>query len=124
MNPLALPQARIPMGWAMVGGQRVPVEIAPEWMRALDGLLDRSGGISGSTNFSQYINQFFDAPPMDAGAQEALRAVDELRHELAFARGSVDVLRALVDDQAQALAELRAVGDLRNRLEQLEDRLA
>jgi hypothetical protein len=47
MSTLALPQARIPLGYAMVGGQRVPVEIDIEWMRALTVLVQRAGGTSG-----------------------------------------------------------------------------
>jgi hypothetical protein len=122
MNPLSLPQARIPVGWATVGGQRIPVEIDMEWMRTLSGLLERSGGVSGSTSFSQYINQFFDAPPADPALQEAVRAVDELRHALESARTDSQALRSLIEDQAQALAELRTVAELRSRIEQLEDR--
>lgn len=47
MSTLSLPQARIPVGWAMVAGQRVPVEIDIEWMRALTVINDRVGGASG-----------------------------------------------------------------------------
>lgn len=47
MSTLVLPQARIPLGYASVGGQRVPVEIDMEWMRALTVLVQRAGGLSG-----------------------------------------------------------------------------
>lgn len=47
MTPLTLPQARIPLGWARINGQRVPVEIDIEWMRAFLQLVQRSGGVPG-----------------------------------------------------------------------------
>lgn len=50
MKALALPQARIPLGWARVDGKRVPVEIDIEWMRSLTGFLDRVGGTFAPTN--------------------------------------------------------------------------
>lgn len=124
MTSLSLPQARIPLGWAMFQGQRVPVEIDIEWMRALSGLLDRTGGVSGSTNFGEYINQFFDQPHGDPAAQEAIRGVDELRNALESARGEVQQLRGMLDDAVQELAALRSVQDLRARIDDLESQLA
>ena len=47
MITLSLPQARIPIGWAMVAGNRVAVEIDMEWMRAFTVIKDRVGGVSG-----------------------------------------------------------------------------
>lgn len=124
MTALSLPQARIPLGWVMVQNRRVPVEIDIEWMRALSGLLDRTGGVSGSTNFGEYVNQFFDAPPTDPAAQEAIRGVDELRNALESARGEVQHLRGMLDDAVQELAALRSVQDLRAHVEDLESQLA
>lgn len=120
MTPLTIPQARIPLGWAMVQGQRVPVEIDIEWMRYLAALVERSGGINGDTNFIEYINQLFDAPPIDSGLQEALRAVDELRNALSSVRSDANAVRAAYDELAAALAGVRHVADLRNRLDDIE----
>ena len=61
MTPLAIPQARIPIGWAMFAGQRVPVEIDMEWMRAFVGLLDRGGGVIG-IDFDRLIEELSAAP--------------------------------------------------------------
>lgn len=48
MNPtITLPQGRIPLGWVMLQGQRMPVTIDTEWMQSLLALLDRSGGVPG-----------------------------------------------------------------------------
>lgn len=121
---IALPQARIALGWVVVQGKRLPVEIDMEWMLAFARLVDRTGGTSGDTNFSEYINQFFDAPPVDAGTREALRAVDELRNELASSRADVQVLRGLIDELLARAEAPQQTEQLRNRIELIEDRLA
>lgn len=56
MSILTLPQARIPMGYAVVNGQRVPVEIDMEWMRYFATLTERAGGVVAPTNLYQTIN--------------------------------------------------------------------
>ena len=119
-----LPQARIPVGWATVKGERIPVQIDMEWMLALSRLFGRSGGVSGDTSFFQYITQFFDQPLVDSASQEAIRAVDELRNELVSSRGDMQLLRALIDEQASALVQLRSIDDVRGRLDELESALA
>ena len=95
---IALPQARIPIGYAMVDGARVPVEIEMEWMLMLTRLFERSGGTTGSTSFNEYITQFFDAPGTDPALQDAVRAIDSLRQELASTRGEAQGLRARMDE--------------------------
>jgi hypothetical protein len=144
--PLTLPQARIALGWVVVKGERLPVQIDTEWMLALAGLVTRTGGISGDTNFSEYINMFFDAPPMDLGSREALReidelrndqarqqdpqihelagVVDELRNELAASRNETQQLRQLIDEQAGSRETAQQNEQLRNRIETIEGRLA
>jgi hypothetical protein len=72
MSTLTLPQARIPLAWVMVNGQRVPAEIDIEWMRALIGMVDRLGGVSGPANIVNYI-QSTTTPPgglSDEGGNE------------------------------------------------------
>lgn len=122
MNTITLPQARIPLGYAVVQGVRVPVEIDMEWMLAFTRLLERTGGVSGDTNFSEYLPQFFDTPHTDAAAAEAIRAVDELRNELASARSEQQVLRSMLDEIA-SMIDTTTTNDLRNRVEQIEGRL-
>lgn len=119
-----LPQARIPIGWVTVKGERIPVQIDTEWMLTLSRLFERSGGVSGDASFTQYITQFFDPPPIDSASQEAIRAVDELRNELASSRSDVQSLKSLIEEQATALAQLRSADDLRSRMDELETTLA
>ena len=55
MSSLLLPQGRIPIGTAMVGGQRVSVEVDMEWMRFFTVLTERAGGIVAPSNIVTYI---------------------------------------------------------------------
>lgn len=68
MSTLALPQARIPFGYATVGGQRVPVEIDIEWMRALTVLVQRAGGTSGLSTTDVDMGGFAAMQPMSPEA--------------------------------------------------------
>lgn len=122
LNTVTLPQGRNPLGWAMVAGQRVPVEIDQQWMHVIAALVQRSGGTSGSDGLGVYL-PLIEQTQDDLAAREALRAVDELRNELAGLRSDNQALRGLLDEQANELAALRQ-NNLRNRIEQLEDRLA
>lgn len=119
---VSFPQARIPLGWAMVDGSRVAVEIDQEWLRALTDLLIRTGGVSGDNSFDQYIPMFFDTPHTDATAREAMTMIDELRNELASARSEQQQLRSMLEDLASQL-QSNPNTDFRNRIEQIEDRL-
>src|SRR5690348_7824474 len=123
MATIAFPQARIPLGWAVIQGVRVPVEIDMEWMLALQALLTRSGGTSGSTSFETYLPIFFDPPHTDNLAAEASRAIDELRNELASTRAELQSLRTQIDENTAELQRMPNY-DLRNRVEQIEDRLS
>jgi hypothetical protein len=119
---VSFPQARIPLGWALVQGERVPVEIDQEWMRSFMALLDRTGGTSGDASFDQYIPMFFETPHTDATAHEAMGMIDELRNEFAMAKTEQQALRTMLDDLA-VLLQGGTSTDLRNRIEQIEDRL-
>jgi len=72
MSILTRPQGRIPIGYAMVGGQRVPVALDLEWDRYFQVLTERAGGVVGPTNIIQYI-QTTVAPSvvLDSGGDES-----------------------------------------------------
>lgn len=125
MTTITLPHARIPLGWVTMDGQsrRIPVEIDIEWMRALLGLVERSGGVTGGESFAAYLPALFDPKPSDPAAEQALRAVDELRNELACAKSDAERLARVVDELQTSLAEIRPDHQLRARVEQIEDRL-
>lgn len=121
MNP-TLPQARIPLGYAVIAGVRTPVEIDIEWMRAFTDLVKATSS-DGGASLAELLPLFFATPPSDPVSQEAIRAVDELRNELASAKGDMRALRGQIDEQAAEIAALRPDASLRARVEQIEDRL-
>lgn len=47
MSTLTKPQARIPLGWVTIAGQRMPVAVDLEWDRYLSVLTERAGGTTG-----------------------------------------------------------------------------
>ena len=55
MSSLLLPQGRIPIGVALINGQRVPVEVDQQWMRWATTLTERAGGIVAPSNIVNYI---------------------------------------------------------------------
>lgn len=94
----------------------------------LDGLFRRTGGASAPAIDIDAIYALIDVAldtqqQPDLSSREALSAVDELRNELATARGLMQDLRSLIEEQAAELAALRPMADLRGRIEQIEDRL-
>lgn len=80
MSILTQPQARIPVGYAMVNGVRVPVEIDIEWARFLFTLAERAGGITGSST-TELSTEAFE----DAGIEEAKAALYALADSFAQA---------------------------------------
>lgn len=92
------------------------------------GIFTRAGGALAPTN-TELDNALAElesataAPQSDPQAQEAMRAVDELRNEFSSLRTDCDNLRRQLEERESELAALRATTDLRSRVEQLEDRL-
>jgi hypothetical protein len=73
---LSLPQARSPIGWVDIAGRRTPVVIDLEWMRSLTSLVERAGGVSGSSTTDLAAEAF-----EDAGIEEGKAALYALRDE-------------------------------------------
>ena len=55
MSNLLLPQGQIPIGFAMIGGRRVPIEVDQQWMRFFSVLTERVGGVVAPANIISYI---------------------------------------------------------------------
>lgn len=69
MSLLTLPQGRIPIGVAIVNGQRVMVDVDPEWMRFFTILTARAGGITGVSTTELVESSFEDAGINEMQAQ-------------------------------------------------------
>lgn len=139
---LTATSARIPIGWATINGQRVPVTVDQEWARAFEDLQLRVGGTVAMSNVE--LAEMAMNPPraIDPQAAEALRAIDELRNELASTRAHLDGVLRLIDTLSAEMAGARAPifpevqalieelttrptdSALAARVQQIEDRLA
>lgn len=127
-SSITTPKMNVPIGRVMVGGQSYDVDQHPEFVRFFFDLFRRAGGTTAQTNVE--ISGSLSALDSDAQmarsdpiAQEAMRAVDELRNEFSSLRSDCDSLRGQIADRDAELAAMRAALDLRSRVEQLEDRL-
>lgn len=118
-----LPQGNIALGFVNVGGRRVPVTIAMEWMRVFTDLVERAGGTSASADLDTLTEAAY-AHKTDARVDECLRSINELSIELASTRGELMSYRTRVEDLESALASQQMPPDLTARVQQLEDRLA
>ncbi len=74
------------------------------------------GGIAPIENQMQFEEYAVSVPE----ATEALRAVDELRNELASSRSELQSLRTLIEDQISVQTEIRPINDMRNRMDEVE----
>jgi len=106
MSLLTLPQARIPIGYADVGGKRVPVTIDIEWMRYLAILTERAGGITGVST-TELVESAFE----DAGINELQQQV--FVNAQNFGQAPVSVVHQ--DHYIDNTAELRARIDVLER---------
>lgn len=125
---LTIPKTDIPIGRLTIDGVQYDVPQHPEFVRFFFDLARRVGGVTAPTNTDLSVHiatldSEAQMPRSDPGAQEALRAVDELRNEFASLRNDCDALRAQIADRDAELAGIRAIADLRPRVDQLEDRL-
>lgn len=125
MSKVTVPKNMVPVGFVQVGNQRYEVQQHPEFVRFFFDLFQRVGGTAAASNsdLEQMAEEQVGAGQVSSPeAQEAVRGVDELRNQLASLRSDVDMLRGLIEQAGEALA-LRAVDDLRARVEQIEGRL-
>lgn len=80
MALVTAPRNGIPIGWVKVGGQRLTVEVHPEYLRYFESLVQRVGGVTGTGTDDLALSQF-----EDAGIEE---------NKLALYRFSDDTLQA------------------------------
>ena len=130
MTLLTQPQARIPIGWATVAGQRIAVEVDPEWMRYLFALDERAGGVSGVGTTELSIEAFEDAgieeikavgySMADAAGQVPIASfngdalVDAMSQiPVAFVEQIENVLTELADTRAQVAELIKTIQDMK-----------
>ncbi len=122
MSTVTQPRAGIAIGTVNVGGQLMPVELHPEYTRFFESL-QRRLGVNGSSSVD-LERMATERPQADPRVDDASRAIDELRNELASLRTSCDRLRSVLDEQAALLESIPRADSLRARVETIEGRLA
>lgn len=122
MSNITPPIARIPIGIVQINGKPIDVQQHPEFIRFFFDLFTRVGGVTGVGN-DDLLLELMNGSPSDTGAAEALRAVDELRNEVAALRGSNDALRGQLQDLQAQIESQPTFQPLQVRIQQIEDRL-
>jgi hypothetical protein len=123
MSAITPPKAQIPVGLVVISDREYEVRQHPEFVRFFFDLFRRVGGTNGTSSDELLDLAFFD-PPRDPQVADAVRGLEEMRIQLDGLRSDYDNLRRLVGEQEAELQTLRGADQLRNRVEQLEDRLA
>ena len=112
MSILTRPQGRIPIGYAMVGGQRVPVALDLEWDRYFQILTERAGGVTGVSTTELVESSFEDAGINEMQSQifamDAARLQEPIREQVApVTIDNAAELRARIDRMETELQALR-----------------
>ena len=114
MANVTAPRNGIPIGWANVAGQRVAVEIHPEYLRYFESLMTRVGGVTGSGTEDLSLSQF-----EDAGVEEHKHALFNLADDVAQAPSVL--IAASEDAHGSSVEELREqVAELTKAVEALQ----
>lgn len=114
MANITAPRNGIPIGWAMVGGQKVQVEVHPEYLRWFESLTGRVGGVTGAGTNDLALSQF-----EDAGIEEHKHAMFRLTDDMGQFPPVVEM--PAIDDQPSGVEELRAlVAELTKAVEALQ----
>ena len=92
---------------------------------ALQALVSRSGGTSdAAVTAIDNQRQFEEYAITSLEAAEALRGADELRNVVQQSDPMIRELMRAVDELRNDMAAVRNLADLRSRIEQIEDRIA
>ena len=125
---LTPPTARIPVGLVQINGRQLEVQQHPEFVRFFFDLFARVGSTAAlsNTELEEMAQALIDAGPQvnsSIEAQEALRAVDELRNEMDGLRSSNQRLVGLVEQLTAQIEQGPSLRPFEQRITQIEDRL-
>lgn len=101
MSLLTLPQGRIPIGVATINGQRVTVDVDPEWMRFFTILTARAGGITGVSTTELVESSFEDAGINEMQAQMYANEQGQNQRSTAELQARIDALEAEIQSIKQ-----------------------
>ncbi len=77
MTLLTKPQGRVPLGWVLINGQRLPVVIDVEYDRFLSTLTERAGGVDGLSTSDVDAGSYaaLQPPVQDGGFADTLQTL-------------------------------------------------
>ncbi len=123
MSNVTQPRGGIPIGQVRIGAQAYQVELNPEFNRFFETLVRRVGGTVGM-DLAELLQLATEPVPQSTVGQEAMRAAEELRHEVESLRSSNTALLQMLDELRNQITEQPSIQPLAARVQQIEDRLA
>ena len=123
MMVLNQPQARIPIGWAMVQGQRVPVEVDTEWARYFSTVTVRAGGAIGVSTTELSAEAFDDAGIEDTKATvySNFDATEQAPHPESEFTALMDAFAQNPTDTDQPMPAIDAAGQIAELQAQVQE---
>lgn len=101
MATVTTPRNGVPIGIATVNGQRLMVEVHPEYLRWFSSLTDRVGGVTGPSNNDLTLSQF-----EDAGIEEIKLTAYKLADQVAAMESGISALREQVTQLQRQLQDI------------------
>lgn len=123
MSSVTQPRGGIAIGQVRIGAQAYQVDLNPEFNRFFETLVRRVGGAVGM-DFSELLQLATEPVPQSTAGHDAMRAAEELRHEVESLRSSNTALLQMVDELRNQITEQPSIQPLAARVQQIEDRLA
>lgn len=123
MSSVTQPRGGIPIGQVRIAGASYQVDLNPEFNRFFETLVRRIGGAVGM-DVTELLQLAVEPVPQSTAGQEAMRAAEEIRHEVESLRTSNQALVQQVEELRHQITEQPSIQPLTARVQQIEDRLA
>lgn len=123
MSNITQPRGSIPIGLVRIGAQAYPVDLNPEFNRFFETLVRRIGGAVGM-DVNELLQLALEPVSQGTAGQEAMRATEELRHEVEALRSSNQSLAQQVEEIRNQITEQPSIQPLAAMVQEIKDRLA
>jgi methyl coenzyme M reductase subunit C-like uncharacterized protein (methanogenesis marker protein 7) len=123
MSNITQPRGSIPIGLVRVGGAEYQVSLNPEFNRFFETLVRRVGGSVGM-DVSELLQIALEPVSQGTAGQEAMRATEELRHEVEALRSSNQSLSQQLEELRNQITEQPSIQPIAAMVQEIKDRLA
>lgn len=123
MSGVTQPRGGIPIGQVRIGALSYQVDLNPEFNRFFETLVRRVGGAVGM-DVAELLQLATEPVMQSAAGQDALRAAEELRHEVEALRTSNQALAQQVEELRHQITEQPSIQPLAAMVQEIKDRLA